>query len=92
MRNRESLFGGARVYVLTTTSGLAASMKIDEKRAIWRGLGQWVEERRGERAEMKAEVKDEDVKSEHEEKPELEGSGKAGELGFLSQKVNFISR
>lgn len=87
VKNGENSFGGARVYVLTTTSGLAASMKIDEKRAIWRGLGEWVEERRGERAE----VKDEDVKSEHEEKLELE-RGKAGELSSLSKKVNSISR
>lgn len=57
VKNGENSFGGARVYVLTTTSGLAASMKIDEKRAIWRGLGEWVEERRGERAKVKAEVK-----------------------------------
>lgn len=61
VRNGEDSFAGARVYVLTTTSGLAASMKIEEKRAIWRGLGEWVEKRRGERAE----VKDEEVRSEH---------------------------
>lgn len=68
VKNGEDSFAGARVYVLTTTSGLAASMKIDEKRAIWRGLGEWVEERRGERAE----VKDEEVKSEHEDELRLE--------------------
>lgn len=66
VKNGENSFGGARVYVLTTTSGLAASMKIDEKRAIWRGLGEWVEERRGGRGQVKAEVKDE-VKDEVED-------------------------
>lgn len=68
VKNGEDRFAGARVYVLTTTSGLAATMKIDEKRAIWRGLGEWVEKRRGERGE----VKDEDVKIEHEENLGLE--------------------
>lgn len=62
VKNGEDSFAGARVYVLTTTSGLAASMKIDEKRAIWRGLGEWVEKRRRERAEV--EVKDEDIERE----------------------------
>lgn len=102
VKNGENSFRGARVYVLTTTSGLAASMKIDEKRAIWRGLGEWVEERRGERAEVKAQVKDEvkdevrdevkdegkseDSKSGQEEKLESEGNGKAGELSLLLKK------
>lgn len=63
VKSGEDPFGGARVYVLTTTSGLAASMKIDEKQAIWRGLGEWVEKKR----EEKADVKDEGVKSKHKE-------------------------
>lgn len=67
-KNGVDAFAGARVYVLTTTSGLAASMKIDEKRVIWRGLGEWVEKRRAERSE----VKDEDVKAEHEQNLGLE--------------------
>ena len=40
---------GARVFVATTTSGLAAGMRPLEKEAIWRGLGEWVAKRRGER-------------------------------------------
>ena len=40
---------GARVFVATTTSGLAASMGMAEKEKIWRELGAWVEERRKER-------------------------------------------
>jgi len=41
---------GARVFVATTTSALAATMSMDEKKQIWRELGEWVEERRAERA------------------------------------------
>lgn len=40
---------GARVFVATTTSGLAAGMKPAEKEAVWRGLGEWVVRRRAER-------------------------------------------
>ncbi|EAW06960.1 uracil DNA glycosylase superfamily protein [Aspergillus clavatus NRRL 1] len=37
---------GARVFVATTTSGLAAGMSTAEKQAVWDELGQWVVERR----------------------------------------------
>lgn len=40
---------GSRVFVATTTSGLAAGMKPPEKEEIWRGLGEWVAKRRMER-------------------------------------------
>ena len=43
-------WGGARVFVATTTSGLAAGMSIGEKRAVWDQLGGWVVKRREERA------------------------------------------
>lgn len=43
-------WGGARVFVATTTSGLAAGMSIGEKRAVWDQLGEWVVKRRKERA------------------------------------------
>ena len=46
----EAPFEGARVFVATTTSGLAAGMKGHEKEEIWRGLGEWVERRRAERS------------------------------------------
>lgn len=42
--------GTARVFVSTTTSGLAAGMSMDEKRKVWEELGVWVKERRRERA------------------------------------------
>ncbi|KAF4222540.1 hypothetical protein CNMCM6805_002185 [Aspergillus fumigatiaffinis] len=37
---------GARVFVATTTSGLAAGMSIAEKQAVWKELGSWVIQRR----------------------------------------------
>ncbi|BCS01441.1 mismatch-specific DNA-glycosylase [Aspergillus luchuensis] len=37
---------GARVFVATTTSGLAAGMSVMEKREVWDELGRWVIERR----------------------------------------------
>lgn len=40
---------GAKVFVATTTSGLAAGMRPPEKEAIWRELGIWVERWREER-------------------------------------------
>ncbi|BCR82744.1 mismatch-specific DNA-glycosylase [Aspergillus chevalieri] len=41
-------WGGARVFVATTTSGLAAGMSIGEKRAVWEELGSWVVRKREE--------------------------------------------
>lgn len=40
---------GARVFVATSTSGLAATPRLEEKERIWRELGVWVERRRAER-------------------------------------------
>ena len=40
---------GAMVFVATSTSGQAGSTSLDEKEAIWRVLGEWVERRREER-------------------------------------------
>ena len=42
-------WAGARVFVTTSTSGLAASMRPHEKEAVWRPLGEWVQRRRAER-------------------------------------------
>jgi len=41
---------GARVFVASSTSGLAATLSHQEKQRIWRELGSWVEERREQRA------------------------------------------
>lgn len=40
---------GARVFVTTSTSGLAANLKPAEKEAIWKPFGDWVQKRRKER-------------------------------------------
>ncbi|MCJ1273061.1 hypothetical protein MMC21_000850 [Puttea exsequens] len=40
---------GAKVFVATTTSGLAAGMRPHEKEEVWRGLGEWVRQQRAER-------------------------------------------
>ncbi|KAM0797852.1 uracil-DNA glycosylase-like protein, partial [Usnea florida] len=42
----EERWHGAKVFVATTTSGLAAGMRPHEKEEVWRGLGQWVKQRR----------------------------------------------
>jgi G:T/U-mismatch repair DNA glycosylase len=44
---------GARVFVATSTSGLAASLSMQEKQDIWAQLGQWVGKRREERKAVK---------------------------------------
>jgi len=49
----EEGWNGARVFVATSTSGLAASLLPAEKERIWRELGVWVEGRRRAREDMK---------------------------------------
>jgi mismatch-specific thymine-DNA glycosylase len=39
-------YQGARIFVTTSTSGLAASLKPAEKEAIWKPFGDWCKERR----------------------------------------------
>ena len=46
---KEEGWGGSRVFVTTSTSGLAANLKPAEKEAIWRPFGEWVQKRRVER-------------------------------------------
>lgn len=48
----ENRWVGAKVFVATTTSGLAASMSLKEKEEVWSMLGSWVEQRRQERVEV----------------------------------------
>jgi hypothetical protein len=45
----EGKWKGARVFVASSTSGLAATLSLEEKERIWRELGEWVENRREER-------------------------------------------
>lgn len=44
-------YGGAKVFVATSTSGLAASLRPEEKQKIWNELGDWCKSRRQERKE-----------------------------------------
>ena len=45
-RDGEDAWPGARVFVATTTSGLAAGMSLHEKEEVWKRLGEWVKQRR----------------------------------------------
>lgn len=47
---QEDDWEGARVFVATSSSGLAAGMRMAEKEAVWRELGVWIEERRAGRS------------------------------------------
>ncbi|TAQ90156.1 hypothetical protein B7494_g1541 [Chlorociboria aeruginascens] len=47
---------GARVFVATSTSGLAASVSAVERERIWKELGDWVQQRRKERSAVKIEA------------------------------------
>ncbi|KAI8628978.1 DNA glycosylase [Xylariaceae sp. FL1651] len=42
---------GSRIFVATSTSGLAATLPLEEKQRIWKILGDWCVQRRKERAE-----------------------------------------
>ncbi|KAL8741118.1 MAG: hypothetical protein Q9190_006245 [Brigantiaea leucoxantha] len=53
-KEKDLAWKGAKVFVATTTSGLAAGMGRQEKEEVWRGLGEWVEKRRAERADTTA--------------------------------------
>ena len=64
----EGQWPGARVFVASSTSGLAATLSPAEKQKIWDELGAWVKVRRAEReiqADKEAEV-DENHKQEQE--------------------------
>ncbi|KAK2024260.1 DNA glycosylase, partial [Colletotrichum zoysiae] len=48
-KGEETAWAGARVFVATSTSGLAATLRPAEKEKIWKELGEWCERRRAER-------------------------------------------
>jgi thymine-DNA glycosylase len=50
-------WSGARVFVATSTSGLAVSLSLKEKEDIWGELGKWVEKRREEGKQAEGERK-----------------------------------
>jgi thymine-DNA glycosylase len=47
-----NVWKGSKVFVATSTSGLAASLRPAEKEEIWLPFGQWVKQRREERAKQ----------------------------------------
>jgi len=49
-QSEEDGWKGSRVFVATSTSGLAASLRPAEKEAIWKVFGEWVKTRRQERS------------------------------------------
>lgn len=57
----EDKWPGARVFVATTTSGLAAGMRPQEKEEVWKVLGEWVEQRRQQRTEENGQPTDGDT-------------------------------
>ncbi|KAH6692676.1 G/U mismatch-specific uracil DNA glycosylase [Plectosphaerella plurivora] len=52
--DEEVPWAGARVFVASSTSGLAATLSPAEKEKIWNELGSWCQERREERAQSEA--------------------------------------
>ncbi|KAL8729646.1 MAG: hypothetical protein Q9166_004595 [cf. Caloplaca sp. 2 TL-2023] len=54
VKGGEDPWPGSRLFVATTTSGLAAGMRPHEKEEIWKELGGWVAKRRAERADSEA--------------------------------------
>jgi len=56
IEEEENEWKGSRMFVATSTSGLAATPSVAEKERIWRELGVWVEQRRTERAAAEAET------------------------------------
>ncbi len=46
---------GAKTFVATSTSGLAASMRPAEKLAVWKTLGDWMTSNRGDTEAIKSE-------------------------------------
>ena len=60
----EVLWPGARTFVTTTTSGLAANTKPEEKAVIWKEVGDWIVARRA--GEMVGEKEDAGVEVKHQ--------------------------
>ena len=77
---------GTKVFVATSTSGLAARMSLDEKEEVWRGLGTWVQKRREER---KALLNIEGVKSKEDVEldEELKSNGDILENSLLGKDI-----
>jgi thymine-DNA glycosylase len=66
-KDRKVVWAGARTFVATTTSGLAASTTPAEKAAIWKELGDWIIARRAEGMVKAEEAAGADAKVEAED-------------------------
>jgi mismatch-specific thymine-DNA glycosylase len=62
-----NVWKGSKVFVTTSTSGLAANLKPAEKEAIWKPFGEWVQKRRAERGFVPRPVEAEEAAKETEE-------------------------
>ncbi|EWC48559.1 hypothetical protein DRE_01781 [Drechslerella stenobrocha 248] len=54
--DKKNGYPGAKVYVVVSTSGLCAGYSLEYKIQLWTKLGDWVNQRRAERAAAAAEV------------------------------------
>lgn len=54
-KGEELVWPGAKTFVATSTSGLAASMRPAEKLAVWKPLGDWMISKRGNTKAIKSE-------------------------------------
>ncbi|KAK6348948.1 hypothetical protein TWF730_009709 [Orbilia blumenaviensis] len=52
--DKKNGYPGARIYVVVSTSGLAAGYSLEYKLKLWKDLGNWINERRAERLEEAA--------------------------------------
>ncbi|KAK6512159.1 hypothetical protein TWF481_001050 [Arthrobotrys musiformis] len=52
--DKKNGYPGARVYVVVSTSGLAAGYSLEYKLQLWKDLGSWINKRRAERLEESA--------------------------------------
>ncbi|KAF3903458.1 hypothetical protein ABW20_dc0105010 [Dactylellina cionopaga] len=60
--DKKNGYPGAKVYVVTSTSGLVAGYSMDFKVQLWKELGDWVNQRRAERAkEAAGETESDDI-------------------------------
>lgn len=60
-------YEGAKVFVVPSTSGLVAGYSMEFKRAMWKELGDWVQQRRAERGETAPRTDSANVETEVDE-------------------------
>ncbi|KAF3908431.1 hypothetical protein ABW21_db0201885 [Orbilia brochopaga] len=79
--DKKNGYPGARIYVVVSTSGLAATYSMDYKIQLWKELGDWVNKRRAERAEAAKPVEETHMKESAENAvAEAEASATTAEI------------